>query len=142
MTLFRISISYVRVVAGHEIRRASSQAVIVDPTRARDVAVAELDWRQLHVLLEVRVPISAGLCGGDDLLDDRLPFGFITLQAALEIAGVLFKRLDESSAWPSRVPAKSTSHRALVSASSFSGNPARNQVDLSHSMMKVLIAGE
>jgi hypothetical protein len=83
MTLFRTTVFCVRVVASHEIRRASSLAVIVDPTRARDVAVAELDWRPLHGFLEVRVSIIAGLCKDDDLLDRRLPFGFMALQSHL-----------------------------------------------------------
>ena len=89
-------ISLLGVVSCHEFWSASAQAVIVDPAGARDVAVPKLDWRQLHVLLEVSVPGSASLRRGDNLLNDRLPFGLILLKTAQKIAGVLFKRFDES----------------------------------------------
>jgi hypothetical protein len=89
-------ISLRSVVSCHEFWSASAQAVIVDPAGARDVAVPKLDWRQLHVLLEVGVPGSAGRRRGDNLLNDRLPFGLILLKTTLKIAGMLFKRFDES----------------------------------------------
>ena len=69
----------VGVVTRHEFRRAPPEAVIADAAGARDVTVAKLDRRQLHVLLEAGVPVSARRRGGDDLLDDQLPLGFLRL---------------------------------------------------------------